>query len=226
MWMWLIVLVLGTQPARAQDPPPPAAREAYQDGLAAMENGRWADALAAFRRSYEIFPAAPALFNQGVVLRSLGRLREARDTFARLLDAHPDLSEEARAAANEMGAEVAERIAALEVVNLPRAGPDLRIRFDGEPYQDDGSRPLVVEVDPGEHALAVLAEGYEPFEWRERVGDGETRRVRVALEETGVPIWAWIAAGAGVVVGAVVVIALLATEQSQLTNVTMPEPGP
>src|SRR5690349_16572585 len=115
MWVWLIVLALGAQPAEAQEAPPPEAREAYEAGLAAMDNGRWADALAAFRRSYEIFPAAPALFNQGVVLRSLGRLREARDTFARLLDQHPDLSDEARAAANEMGAEVAERIAALEV---------------------------------------------------------------------------------------------------------------
>jgi tetratricopeptide (TPR) repeat protein len=182
MWVWVLVLVLGSNTALAQDrgrgrrdrgpgeesgeqlgesaAAPPEARARYQAGLEAMENGRWADALEAFRESYEIFPAAPALFNQGVVLRSLGRLREARDTFARLLDEHEEMDEEARAAANQMGAEVAERIAEIAVDRLPRAGPQLRVRFDGSPLEDDGARPLVLEVDPGEHALTVLAEGY------------------------------------------------------------------
>ena len=247
MWVWVVVLLICSAPAQAQDrgrgrgrdrgqqrdrgadlaetaPAPPEAREAYQAGLEAMENGRWADALEAFQRSYEIFPAATALFNQGVVLRSLGRLRDARDTFARLLDDHPDMSEEARNAANEMGAEVAERIAAIEIENLPRASSSLRLRFDGDPLEDEGSRPLLLEVDPGEHSLAVLAEGYEPFEWRDTLADGETGRVRVDLERTGIPFWVWLAAGGGLVIGAVVVIALLASQESSETRLD-PIPG-
>src|SRR5688500_7650900 len=85
MGILLALLLSSSTPAAAQE-----AREQYRVGLEAMENGRWADALGAFQRSYELEPTVPALFNQGVVLRSLGRLREARDTFARLLDDHPD----------------------------------------------------------------------------------------------------------------------------------------
>jgi tetratricopeptide (TPR) repeat protein len=231
----LAVLLLSGTPALAQDragdlgdtaAAPPEAREQYRIGLEAMENGRWADALGAFRRSYELNPTVPALYNQGVVLRSLGRLREARDTFARLLDEHPDAPADAREAANEMGREVAERIAELVVLNLPAPRFRLGLRLDGAPIDDPGDRPLSLEVDPGEHTLGVLREGYDPFEWRGALGDGEQREVRVELEKTGIPLWAWIAAGSGVVLGAVIVVVLLATQESEQTRVHAPMVSP
>src|SRR5688500_10023817 len=137
-WMALAPPGAAAQDRAQQDGPSPEARQAYETGLQAMEDGRWADALRAFERSYREFPAAAAMFNQGIVLRSLGRLREARDAFARVMADHPEAPADVRADADEMGREVAARVAQLTVLDLPAPSDELRLRFDGSPLDDDG----------------------------------------------------------------------------------------
>lgn len=205
------------EPPQDAAPNPELAREHYQRGLQAIEDGRWADALEAFQESFRAAPTLPALFNQAVALRALGRMREARDTFARILQDYPDAEELARLSADMMGREANMRIARLEVGGLPEPDPELQLRLDGAPIEDSGERPLVLEVDPGEHTLAVNAPGYELFEWLSDVDDGERVFVRVRLESEGIPIWPFIAGGVGLAIAGAIVGYVLLTQQSDQT---------
>jgi hypothetical protein len=188
------------------------ARELYASGLAAIDDSRWADALGIFRESYTLSPTTPALFNVALVLRALGRVRESRDTFAQLLGALGE-ADPIHSAASVMRAEAASRVVALILEGLPARGVG-RLRLDGSLVLDPGTRPFVLEADPGTHALAVDAPGYDPFEWRGELRDGQRERVHVVLEEPGAPIWPWLAGGGALVATAVLVAVLVATRNT------------
>jgi hypothetical protein len=209
------------QPERAPAPqasaPRPAAdvaraRELYAAGLALIENGRWADALGTFRESHRLSGALPALFNVALVLRALGRVREARDTLTEVIRLIP-AGDPIASLATVMRAEALSRVAAVVLEGVPPRGR-ARIRFDGSPADDGGERPLVLEADPGRHAVTVLAPGHDPFEWQGTLADGERRRLRVELEETGAPLWPWIAAGAALATVITTVLIVVAVGDS------------
>src|SRR5689334_16940428 len=134
----LALTLLAATAVHAQPPDPSLneARELFRDGLTAMEQGRVADALRAFERSYDLAPNAATLFNVATTLRALGRHRDARDTFDRLLAA-PSLPEDLRTRATEMRRETAARVAVLSLAGLPAATPALVLHLDGEPHDDD-----------------------------------------------------------------------------------------
>lgn len=85
-----LVALPGPAHAQTRDVTRERAREAYQAGLAAADEGRWSDALVQFEEAYTLTGSSVALQNVGLVLRSLGRHREARDVFARLVAEFPD----------------------------------------------------------------------------------------------------------------------------------------
>jgi CRISPR-associated protein Csy1 len=62
-----------------------ALREAVDAGLAAMDEGRYADALAAFEKVVAINPSPRALNNAGIALMALERREEAERAFTRAL---------------------------------------------------------------------------------------------------------------------------------------------
>ncbi|MFT5356924.1 MAG: tetratricopeptide (TPR) repeat protein [Polyangiales bacterium] len=158
------------------------ARERFAAGSGAAEEGRWSDALAAFRTSYELSGIAAALYNTATTYRSLGRYRLARDAFVQLLRDHPELGESMRDSAVELRIEVAGRVASLELLNLPDDAT-LSLRLDGRQRDDTLERPLVLDVDEGRHTLAVSREGYEPFAWDGEAAGGETETIDVTLVE-------------------------------------------
>jgi hypothetical protein len=199
------------------------ARSLYAEGLAAIDDGRWADALGAFRTSYELSGAAPALFNVALVLRGLGRMREARDTLDRLRTALADADASIAQVAAAMRAEAAARVAVLEVDGLPEPGVG-RVLFDGTPLEDAGERPHTLEIDPGAHALSVVVPGFEPFAWQGTIGDGARERIEVRLvPHEDMPLWPWLVGGGALLaVGAVILGVVLGTQQSDLTWPTFP----
>lgn len=218
----LVLLFIGA-PVSASAQDVERARERYAEGLEALDDSRWAEALGAFGEAYELSRAPPALFNVAVVLRGLGRIREARDTLTQLLELLPEGDLALREIARTMRAEAAARVAVLTLEDLP-APPRAQLRLDGEPLADTGQRPLRVELDPGRHALAVTLEGHDPFEWRETLVDGARETVRVELEPSGgMGLWPWIAAGGALLAVAIVVTVLVVTsDPSTLTNVRHP----
>jgi tetratricopeptide (TPR) repeat protein len=157
-----------------------AARAAFERGAQAADSGRWADALREFEEAYLLSGVPTALFNAGMALRALGRHVEARDTFDRLIESHPDspASEQAR----PFREEVAARVAVLELVGLDR-GADVELRLDGRRLEVTITDPTELELDPGRHGLVAEREGYETFTWEGRLADGERERVEVVLVE-------------------------------------------
>jgi tetratricopeptide (TPR) repeat protein len=217
-----LLAALHSQPAAAQRRPTDAdlaeARARFQEGLEEVQQSRWADALRSFERSYALAPVGATLFNLGTTLRALGRDRDARDAFDRLLERHSDLPADLRSRATTMRAESAARVAVLSLVDLP-ADPRAEVSLDGAPRPDDGERPLPLETDAGDHALVVEVAGYHPFRWQGRVADGARLDVPVQLEpdrrdpreEDGgsLPLWLGVAGGAVLVAGVVLAIVVI-----------------
>jgi hypothetical protein len=174
-----------TRPSPPAEPSKAAMDEAkalYVAGNRAVEQGRWADALTSFDRSYELSGASAALFNSATTLRALGRHVDARDAFALLLDRHgKKLDPEIKKKAETMLTEERARVASLLLSGLPAMGPELRLLIDGNASPDSGTRPLSLEVDPGRHSVNVEAERAKPFAWEGVVGDGEKKTVTIRL---------------------------------------------
>lgn len=155
------------------------AREAFARGSEAAAEERWADSERWFRRAYELSGVSSALFNQAVALRALGRHREARDAFRRLLG--QDIDSAVRDTARDLMEQSAARVATLRLQDLD---PDTAhgVQLDGDPREDDRSRPLVLETDEGRHSVLVVRSGFEPFTWTGQVAAGGSTDVPVALE--------------------------------------------
>src|SRR5688500_19004116 len=71
--------------AYAESTPVDQEREHYVRGLEAARREAWSDAVVHFRLSYELSGTSASLYNLAVALRALGRHRDARDAFDRLL---------------------------------------------------------------------------------------------------------------------------------------------
>jgi len=158
------------------------ARALFIAGQAAVDSERWADAVDSFQRAYALVHAPSALYNVAYALRALGRHRESRDAFERLLTQHEDLSDQLRTESRRYLEEERRRVAVLMLQGLD---PDTTytVRLDGEARQDDGRRPLLAEADPGSHTLTVRAPGVDaPFVWEGQVDEGAHPRVIVHFD--------------------------------------------
>lgn len=185
------------------------ARARYAEGLAAVDEARWGDALEAFEASYTLSGVGAALFNVATTLRALGRHVDARAALERLLAAHPELDPEMRAAADAMLREERARVATLVLAGLPPP-PAPRALLDGVEVADDGARPLRLAVDPGPRHVVVTADGRAPFEWRGTLADGAIERVDVRLapaatggDDPEILLWILAACGVALAAGAV-----------------------
>ncbi|MEM7608265.1 MAG: hypothetical protein AAF411_23165 [Myxococcota bacterium] len=158
------------------------ARERFTVGQEAAGEGRWSDALRAFRRSYELSGIAAALYNTATTYRSIGRYRLARDTFVQLLRDHADGDSAMLESARSLRDEVAARVAVLSLHGLPESEP-VSVRLDDRSRDDTGDRPLSLDVDEGEHTVTVDREGYLPFEWQGAVAGGDERRIDAEFVE-------------------------------------------
>lgn len=181
----VIAALAGPTTARAQETCTPSedveeARSLFIAGSQAVDAGRWADAIESFERSYELSCAPSALYNLAMALRALGRHRDARDAFDRLLRLHPDLSGELRQNADTHRREVANRVAILELVGIaPERRPE--ITFDGAAVPDSGARPIVLETDAGRHSLVARIPDHQAFLWDGSLTDGQRETIEVSF---------------------------------------------
>ncbi len=157
------------------------ARSLFVDGSHDVEGFRWADAIPKFERSYALSCAPSALYNLAMALRALGRHREARDAFDRLLAGHPDLGGELRTTSETYRREEAARVAVLLLAGIePDVQPE--IHFDGEDVRDRGERPLRIETDAGAHSLIARVPEHQPFVWEGRLGDGQEQTLELRFD--------------------------------------------
>ncbi len=201
------------------------ARALFQAGAAAVDAGRWADAVTSFRDAYALTSAPSALFNTGFALRALGRYREARDAFVEL-GTLSNVSDAMRTQAEELLAEVRLRIARVRLTGLD-AETRYGVRLDGVGIEDTGTRPMLVDADPGTHAVDVALTGFELFTWSGSLADGAMLDVPVTL----VPLpsagggggssiadeaWFWLLIGGVVLVGGGLAAYFIADDAAQL----------
>lgn len=166
--------------AQSSDANRDAARDAFLRGQQAADSGRWSDALREFEQAYLMSGVPTALFNAGMALRALGRHKEARDTFDRLIESHPDspATEQARPLRDEEAA----RVAVLELAGLDPSA-EYELRLDGRRLDVPAEPVTEVEVDPGQHGLSAEREGYETFTWEGRLDDGARERIEIVMAE-------------------------------------------
>jgi tetratricopeptide (TPR) repeat protein len=160
----LLVAFLHAGVALAQlKPSAPDARRAkalFEEGVALVDEGKWADALAAFQKSDAINPSASARLNIAVTLRALGRYVEAKRTLDKILDdartQKPPLKPKIKSDVEKLLKEVAPKILSVTVQVTP---PDGDVQMDGAllTIPPDGK----ISIDPGKHVFVVQGDGYD-----------------------------------------------------------------
>lgn len=161
------------------DPREQEARAAFEAGVAALTDERYADALGHFQRSYEVRRAASAALNLGVTLRALGRLVEARQRFNEFLELASAAQHERhdREVATFI-ADISRRIGRVRVALVDPAGA--RVLIDGRRAMLDEHDEVV--VDPGEHRIEAVLAGYETATQTVNVSPGGHAEVRLRLQ--------------------------------------------
>ena len=156
------------------------AREAFIRASQAAEEERWADALDGFEEAYLLSGVPTALYNTAMVLRAIGRHRDSRNAFIRLLEEHPDYT--GREEAERLRDEEAARVAVLELVGLdPEA--EYIFRLDGRRVDVPHNTSTELETDAGDHHLEAQREGYEIFSWDGSIRDGQRQTIEVLMQE-------------------------------------------
>lgn len=174
-----VVFTLSPSPAIAQT----SARRAFQRGVSALNEGRFADAVTALEESYELQHAPIVLYDLGLSYRALGRYREAADSFERYVEA-PERGADARRI-NTVRDELRRLRAGLGHVTVRITPEHATVRVDARPLEVT-SNSLV--LDPGDHIFEVSSEGYRTYRREMNVQPGSQTALVIELEPT-----AWVA---------------------------------
>lgn len=158
-----------------------AARTLFEEGVAAANEGRWADALSAFERSYEIAPRSSTLLNLAGAQAQLGRLVAASESYRRLIR---DAGSAARERRLREQAQDALDAVTPRLAHLTLRVPDLR---EGDRVMLDDAevaRALVgvsTPVDPGTHRVIVTRGASEIGRASLNLAEGESGDLNVVL---------------------------------------------
>lgn len=173
----LVAASLGAMPARAQaqpeqrpEPERADAKEAAAKEAAAGDKafaaGDHAGALAHYDAAFELYPTANLMFNRGLALVELKRPVDAVVAFEAFLDGAKDAPANARQYARQQIAKLEAKVARLNVVVKPTAGPDevpgAKVLLNGK---EVASLPLArsLVLAPGDYRVEVAAPGYRPY---------------------------------------------------------------
>jgi hypothetical protein len=167
------------RPASAPSAASITAREWFQRGLTALDQGRFDDAIRAFEQSYQRHASPVVQYNLGLALRGVGRIREAVAALEGYLRRPSEgaTPEELATVAREVD-RLRDTLGTLELDVLPRA---TRVVLDaGEVLPTRGT----FRVDPGSHTIAASLEGYRTETRVITVARGRSEPLALALEPT------------------------------------------
>ena len=219
-----LMLTIGT--AHAQDPS--EARELFEQGYAALVDGRFPEARDLLAQSLEREGRPATAFNLVLALLGTEQPLDAAGVCERLLaGGYGELAADARAEAERECARAEREVGAI-LVAVDVA--DAQVAIDGEAVDAAERGPF--RVNPGPHVVSASVPDGRRAEGRVRVGRGETVQVTLELgpaldtgstDSDGAPIWPWIALGAGaaIVIG-VVALVLVSSNEGEGELVTDP----
>lgn len=160
------------------------ARELAKEGIAAEEDGNCKTAIDRLERAESLYHAPPHLQHLARCYQKTGRLVDATETWRKLtlesLPANsPPAFKEAVAEAEAELPKLEPRLGRL-TIKTKETYPDLVVEVDGKAWSSAAiGVPRV--IDPGKHAVAARATGFEKSEQQVDVGEGKAAEVTVAL---------------------------------------------
>jgi hypothetical protein len=167
-----------------------AARVAATQGLHALQEGRYKDALDLCTRAEALMHAPTHLLLIARAQTKLGHLVEAQEAYIKIIREHlapnaPRAFVEAQATASDEQAALAPRVPTLKVdVEGPRAN-DVQITLDGTPLPS-ALIGMASPVNPGSHTLAVASGPATAEPVTVTVAEGAKQNVTLTLKPTEV----------------------------------------
>ncbi|MEM9193505.1 MAG: hypothetical protein AAGF12_30300 [Myxococcota bacterium] len=196
------------------------AQAAFQRGIGAAREGRWDSARRAFAEAYEHVPRPVVLINLAGAERQSGLLVEALRTYERFQQLAGEEDAQHLAAVQQAIAEVRTE---LPLVTLEISGLALSddVRIDGEAVS--AAALSSIPVNPGSHEVVVQRDGETVARgtFEARVAQRQTVALAVSVtrepdplpeepeDSGGISPWVWVGIGAGVLVIAGTVVAIL-----------------
>lgn len=158
----LVIAMLALAPASAlaqsADPSSaaklPLARKLYDEGVEAVNKGRWSTAYDRFKTSYELAPRPVTLFNLAGAQSQTGRLVEASESYRRFL------RDTADGRFNDMRAEATSQLEALDkqiaqiTIDVAHLEPDDVILIDEIEFPHSALH-TAIPMNPGQHVARV-----------------------------------------------------------------------
>lgn len=168
--------------ARAQQPAPAEASDAYKQHMAAgaklLEEENHAAARAEFEAAFQASPRGSALVAIALCDKALFRYPQAIAAIERALRDHAATMEEGeRKAAEEALAEMKAQLGFVQVVLVPA---EATLRIDGED-QPPGASQRTIPLAAGEHRLEARMKGYTPAAQTVTLAAGETAAMKLRL---------------------------------------------
>lgn len=160
-----------------------AARALAEAGFQLYERGDHATALDRFLKAEEIYHAAPHVLFIGRSSEKLGKLVEAREAYEKLVgeELGPDAPEQFRTAQSDAQAELdalQDRIPSLTISLQGVEGLATTVTIDGKAVPPE-ALASPVEVNPGEHVVALTVPGRAPTQQTVELAEGATSSVEL-----------------------------------------------
>jgi hypothetical protein len=171
----LLIGISGTASAQNEA----AAKREYGKGFAALQAGRYGDALAHYRRSYELSPRPRTLFNMALCEELLGQEEAAFEHYTLFVATAEERDAEFVDQARERAARLAQRLAGRLTVTSTPAGAEVRV--DGS-ERAQGRTPVTLSLTPGEHYIQIAAPGADPVERVVTIAPRERSTLSIELE--------------------------------------------
>lgn len=175
----LVGIALGlawSSPLTARAESVDAARERFEEGMAAAEAGDDLAAIEALTESYELSPRPVTLLNLAIFQDRAGRRPDAYRSFSELLSQYgSEISDETRARVTERVEALEDELARVEVETDPTGA---MVLVDGE---ERGRSPLVLVLEPGRYRFEARLDDREPVSSSRQVRAGEVLRVDLSL---------------------------------------------
>ncbi|MBI3202285.1 MAG: PEGA domain-containing protein [Myxococcales bacterium] len=157
-----------------------AARKAYQGAEKDYAAGKYAEAVAGFKKANEILPSPHAEYWIAMSLDKQGKGEDAAAAFEKLLG-HADVSK----LGDEKIEQVKKRVGELKgkqtgEVNIATTPPGASVSVDGT--SQPGETPMIIKLPPGAHTITITNPGYEKQEIKVDVAAGQRLDKNVELK--------------------------------------------
>jgi hypothetical protein len=214
--------LLATGPVWAQDPSAAdkeTARNLLISGREKFSQKDFKGAYEAFRAAYDLVKVPTTGLDLARAQEALGLLTEARDTAFEVKrmpeqPKEPEIFKQARTEADVLAEAIGPRIPAITIkITGVAAGTEPLVTIDGAKVPTS-ALGFARKMNPGDHAVKVVASGYVDHEQRFVLKEGESKDLQFAMrmvtettpvgaepekptDKPGTPIWAWVSLGVG-----------------------------